>query len=890
MGRLAIMPEQVAFIGREKEIAQYEQWLASSDGPWILYFHDTFVEEEKRGGIGKTWLLRKCMEVTKRRYPKKPIVTVDFFNVMDRSGIVIAERVVEQVKAVNPEWSPAASEALLAEYREGRKAAIDDALLERRLANALAHDLSSLDKELQGAGRSLLLFYDTFELIEKDPIAVLLNPIAQFPENYQFAHIGVVMAGRNPLPLNNPSFYWCVHPQEVSEIPLNPFDAEKMVEYINSDVNSVIATQVADSPDMKKLYDLTEGRPILIGLVMDVVNKQVLTLDDLLRVSPSAFERYIVSHISSLQEPISWIILFMAHAYHRFNESILDWMLQQSYLYENIQNINHQDLLRELSTLSFVRHSLTGNDFVLHDEMRRLVNRYCWERQDPEKQSRIEISNFMIKYYDEELRKEPNELVNQSCNVEILYHKLFVDSELGMKFLEEIFPNALATWSLSYAWSLLQEAQKFTLSREQHYRLLLLEARLLRREEKPRDAQVLYEYLQAEARQDWLAQHRSSIYSGLADCFLSVGNYPRAHENASKSLEIEQSAGNKPREAELLEMLGYIYKCWGEFSDAITYYDRALVIYKQIGNRREYADKVNSLGNLYRVLGRMEEALRYCLVALQIREDLLVQGKVGEVQKGLSLATIGVIYLESNDISQADKYFQEAFIIFKSSDYKKGIARTYNRFGQIKEARGDLDGAMEDFNLAYELAVSIEAQEEQISSINKQGGVFMRQRQLDSAKICFEKAIDLSKQKHDDFQEVEALIGLAGVFKEFNMCDTAQKYLKDGMRIADEKGYFNILGKAENYLGMISYQQEDYNTAFDYFIKSCHHMALFNPLRYYEAIRSLTEHLLQLPEKSWPAILAMIRTYWSDRKLGRRYPELIRLCEDVKKLGSKKII
>jgi tetratricopeptide (TPR) repeat protein len=868
------------FVGRNSEIALYEEWISHSKGPWILYFYDRFADQDKKGGIGKTWLLRKCVQLTQKHHPDKAIVTVDFFNVADRSGIVIAERVVNQLKAVYPTWSPRDSEAILAEYREARRDDVDDSTLQRRLANAIASDLSSLNTELERTDRYLLLFYDTFELIEQDPVVALLNPAQKFPDNYKFAHIGVVMAGRNAL-----GAYWYGRERDVREVALGPFSLEEMVDYINKR-QSILATRVADSWEMKALYVRTEGRPILIGLVTDIVDNQIVTLDDLLRTSPHAFEEWLVAKISDLEHPINWIILFMSHAYHRFNVAILDWMLQESSLHERVPPVRYQNMLQKLRTLSFVRHSTTGDDFVLHDEMRRLVIRCCWGRQDPYKENRIEISNCMIRYYEEALEHEQNKLMKQSYTVEMLYHKLFVNLDDGLKFFEEAFKNALRLWSPPYARSLLQETRKFTLSLEQEYRLIVLEARLLaQREEDPRRALTLYRYLQAEAEKDWFEQNRSTIYYGLADCFLSLGNFSEAIELISETSQIEQRAGNQRRYAEDLGTLGYIYQRQGQFDKAVEYYKQALAIYKQIGDRREYADKMNSLGNVYRIQGKIDEALRCCQIALKIREDLFEQGKVSEMQKGLSLSTIGAIYLDSNDVLQAEKLFQEAFVIFQRTGYKRGIARTYNRLGRIKEMQGDLDNAIRYFQDAYVTARSVDAQEEQISSLNKQGRVLMRQENLTKARECFEQARELSQQTHDYYQEAESLTDLAQVLEYSGMHNESVQALARGREIALQYHYYSLLGTIEDFLGLVRYGQQNYDTAFSHFVQSCHYMALFNSLRYNEAIRLLIQHLLQIPGNSRSGIISMIRAYWSDNDLNEKYPHLIRACQDVEELA-----
>ena len=87
----------IEFIGREEEIAFLTKWLADVDAPSIVYIHDALEEKEKKGGIGKTWLLRKYYELVEPQHKNVIPVVVDFFNVLDRNSVVIAERVVQAV-------------------------------------------------------------------------------------------------------------------------------------------------------------------------------------------------------------------------------------------------------------------------------------------------------------------------------------------------------------------------------------------------------------------------------------------------------------------------------------------------------------------------------------------------------------------------------------------------------------------------------------------------------------------------------------------------------------------------------------------------------------------------------------------------------------------------
>src|SRR5690348_12605521 len=81
------------FIGRTQEIELFTQWLQQPGNPWLLYFHDKTQVPEKKGGIGKTWLLRQCAKEA-RKYANIGVLMVDFFSVDNRDRLFLAEKIV----------------------------------------------------------------------------------------------------------------------------------------------------------------------------------------------------------------------------------------------------------------------------------------------------------------------------------------------------------------------------------------------------------------------------------------------------------------------------------------------------------------------------------------------------------------------------------------------------------------------------------------------------------------------------------------------------------------------------------------------------------------------------------------------------------------------------
>ena len=111
-----------------------------------------------------------------------------------------------------------------------------------------------------------------------------------------------------------------------------------------------------------------------------------------------------------------------------------------------VQDIQTQDLAANLVELSFVRLSARGDNFTLHDEMRRLVNKYNWPAQ--EKQTglyRSELSRLAIRYYEQKIDNEPDAQLRQVYTVEMLYNKLYLDVNDGFKFFEQHFNGSLLT-------------------------------------------------------------------------------------------------------------------------------------------------------------------------------------------------------------------------------------------------------------------------------------------------------------------------------------------------------------------------------------------------------------------------------------------------------------
>jgi tetratricopeptide (TPR) repeat protein len=871
-----IEPVTEEFIGRKREIDFLSQWLTDANVPSIVYVHDALEEQEKKGGIGKTLLLDRLFKLIDAEFPNVIPVAVDFFNVMDRDGVVIAGRLIEELQQRYPQWEPESFQKMLQEYHEATSGkSTETANMRERLGDALADDLRLLQLKMREDNAYILFFFDTFELIERHPIGAVLDPVHTFPDFYQSNRIRALIAGRNAPDWSHPN--WIGREDEVRVYPLPPFSYEETVDYLK--VHSYVYDVNHLSDEMlHALYKRSEGRPILVGLLIDVLNKRIQLPETLISISQAEFEASLVEEINNFDDPSRWAIFSMAHIYHRFNATLLDLFMNRPGLQGLVPEMLYQELLTALPTLSFVRRSTYSDDFVLHDEMRRLVNRYCWEKQDPDQRIRRELSVLAVEYYTELLVAEQKEEVRQSYIAETLFHKLFINVEEGIRYFELYFNNAVTLSLRSFARTLFQELQKFQerMSYEQRQNMLMAEARLLRQELNWQAALHIYQALERDP--EWVAPRRSDILNEKSSCYVQLGLFSEAETCVRACLEIERANKDRTRYARLYNRLGYIYRRRGQYEEAMSFYEECIKIQRNLDDSKAYSATLNNMGNVLRYQNKLEEALRYCKLALRIRRDLYKQSKISEVEVGLSLSTIGHIYFSLDEMVETERFYQEAYSIYKRFGDKRPLAAAYVSLGNVHFRKGELEKALGDFQQAARLTAGARY-EAAMDSISQQGRVLAAMNRWGEAIQCFEPALELAYGIGQNREIAEILLDLAESLDYAGL--DSREQVREAKRVARKNNYQDLLGRADEVQGDIYYRKQEYQSAFKHYRVACRFMALRGSPIFDKFLRKLNDVLLDVPNNFLPGVVDLLLEYWYALGLDQEYPQLVSIGKEV---------
>ncbi|MGH2510714.1 MAG: tetratricopeptide repeat protein, partial [Ktedonobacteraceae bacterium] len=409
-----------------------------------------------------------------------------------------------------------------------------------------------------------------------NPAVAVLEAKQSFPDDYQFGRVRAVIAGRNAPQWSHPT--WQGREQDVLLCPLTGFSLSEAREYLVENAPTRVALGEQPGETVQALHAHTEGRPILLALLVDILHYREVQLAEIVEISSrKRLEEALVQWLHLIR-PIDQAIYFMAHIAHRFDERILETIAS----IKMFPPSELTQLFASVSRLSVVRTSSSQRDvLVLHDEMRRMVNDYCWPREDPTKSFRSELSTLMIGHYNARLATKPNEELRESYLVEKLFHELFLDIDAGLASFSEQFRQALRLSQRAFARSLLREVKKFDeerlLSREKQPQLSLAqrqdlkvaEARLLVAEENPSAALLIYQELERDL--NWVQSHASDLLFFRGDCYFHTARYAEAIDSFEACLQLERANSDQTRTAEIYNALGLIARRQARYREARDY-------------------------------------------------------------------------------------------------------------------------------------------------------------------------------------------------------------------------------------------------------------------------------------------------------------------------------
>ena len=180
-----------------------------------------------------------------------------------------------------------------------------------------------------------------------------------------------------------------------------------------------------------------------------------------------------------------------------------------------------------------------------------------------------------------------------------------------------------------------------------------------------------------------------------------MANYDRAMQYHRAALNYARTDSLK---AITQNNIGFVYSEQGNYTQALSYYEKALQIQLQIYGEQHpsVATSYNNIGCVYSDQGDYNKALSYYEKALQIR--LQVYGEQ-HPDVAVSYNNIGLVYSEQGDYDQALSYYEKALSIWSqiNSEQHPDVAVNYSNIGSVYANRGNYNRALSYYEKALQI-------------------------------------------------------------------------------------------------------------------------------------------------------------------------------------------
>ena len=255
------------------------------------------------------------------------------------------------------------------------------------------------------------------------------------------------------------------------------------------------------------------------------------------------------------------------------------------------------------------------------------------------------------------------------------------------------------------------------------------------------------------------------ILSELADLHASIGDYKKAEDLSTESLELAELLGGSKVETGLLpykygvasawSTLGQVSMWKGDYSTALVNFRTSLSAWKELnrGGSLYAAHMINCLTHLgitYQWMGDHVQALNHLQQALELAKTLADRERQASV-----LANIAVLYIEQCDYAKASDLLDQNLRTFTELNNKREIASTLINRGVINQRLNNNEAALKVFQDALKIAQEVAALDKVVTAQEGLGTVYYQQSKYPEALECFDKAWALAQTIGDKIRMTE---------------------------------------------------------------------------------------------------------------------------------------
>jgi tetratricopeptide (TPR) repeat protein len=218
-----------------------------------------------------------------------------------------------------------------------------------------------------------------------------------------------------------------------------------------------------------------------------------------------------------------------------------------------------------------------------------------------------------------------------------------------------------------------------------------------------RQAIRFYEQALAIAREIGDKRGEGASLGNLGIAYVNLGDTQRAVEFFEQYLSIVRETGDRRDEGAILGNLGGAYVELGKTHLAIEFYEQRMFLAREIGDRRGESATLANLGSAYLVLGEIQTAIEL------YQQHLAIGREIGDRRnEGNTLGNMGLIYANLGKPSLAMQFYEKALLINREVGDRRSEGTGLWNMSLVLDQLGERDQAIQHAEQALIIQEQIE--------------------------------------------------------------------------------------------------------------------------------------------------------------------------------------
>ena len=268
----------------------------------------------------------------------------------------------------------------------------------------------------------------------------------------------------------------------------------------------------------------------------------------------------------------------------------------------------------------------------------------------------------------------------------------------------------------------------------------------------------------------------------------------------------------------------YALYALGTINRNISLYSKALESHKQAEELAQKANNIeleilclNMQGVDYRRMDFIRSALDYHEKALVLANSIETPSEDIKRSIAVSRNSIGNIYLSLKQYDLAQEQFNRSLAIEESQNNKLGLAINYQNIGFVKEANGNLEGALNDYETSLQYNNEINSQVGRVICNNSIVQVYIKQKKLNDALKLSKSTLIKALEVGDQFYISTSYMNLGWANCALNNFAEAEENLNLAMAVSKKYGLKSSEIDVHKRLAEFYGKKEDYKSALQEF-------------------------------------------------------------------------